>query len=100
MYPPIHTFPAGTTIQQARDKYLRALDLLKTLPFAFLALGVCAFNTISAFLFFARSYLPGNGGTVLAVGLMAGGWAGAPDSEAPGFPSEWGVRAEGFTPFF
>ena len=46
------------------------------------------------------AYLPGNGGTLIAVGLMAGGWAGAPDREAPGFPPEWGVRAEGFTPYF
>ena len=46
------------------------------------------------------AYLPGNGGTLIAVALMAGGWDGAPAREAPGFPSEWGVQAEGFTPYF
>eukprot|EP00945_MAST-04E_sp_MAST-4E-sp1_P004165 g4165.t1 len=47
-----------------------------------------------------RAYLPGNGGTLMAVALMAGGWAGAPAREAPGFPPEWDVSAEGFTPYF
>ena len=46
------------------------------------------------------AYFPGNGGVLLAVGMMAGGWEGAPDSVAPGFPPEWGVRVEGFTPYF
>ena len=46
------------------------------------------------------AYLPGNGGILSAVGLMAGGWDGAPSREAPGFPPEWRVRAEGFTPYF
>jgi hypothetical protein len=46
------------------------------------------------------AYLPGNGGTLIATGLMAGGWEGAPKREAPGFPPEWQVRAEGFTPYF
>jgi len=46
------------------------------------------------------AYLPGNGGTLIAVGLMAGGWEGAPDGEAPGFPADWKVQAEGFTPYF
>ena len=46
------------------------------------------------------SYLPGNGGVLIAAGLMAGGWEGAPEREAPGFPPEWRVRAEGFTPYF
>lgn len=41
-------------------------------------------------------YLPGNGGLLYAVALMAGGWAGAPKGHAPGFPSDgWNVRAEG-----
>ncbi|GGL63102.1 hypothetical protein GCM10011575_21990 [Microlunatus endophyticus] len=43
-------------------------------------------------------YLPGNGGVLSAVALMAGGWAGAPDVPTPGFPRRWGVRAEGFVP--
>ena len=37
---------------------------------------------------------------LIAAGLMAGGWEGAPEREAPGFPPEWRVRAEGFTPYF
>ncbi|RPJ57014.1 MAG: glycoside hydrolase family 65 [Acidobacteria bacterium] len=41
-------------------------------------------------------YLPGNGGLLLAVGMMAGGWEGGPSGRAPGFPSHnWQVRAEG-----
>lgn len=42
-------------------------------------------------------YLPGNGGLLYAVALMAAGWDGGPDDSAPGFPSDgtWVVRAEG-----
>ncbi|WP_174255900.1 hypothetical protein [Phytoactinopolyspora mesophila] len=42
-------------------------------------------------------YLPGNGGLLAAVALMAGGWDGAPDTAAPGFPSDgrWVVESEG-----
>src|SRR5919198_4628638 len=42
-------------------------------------------------------YLPGNGGLLYAVALMAGGWRGAPSAHAPGFPADgsWTVRAEG-----
>lgn len=42
-------------------------------------------------------YLPGNGGLLYAVALMAGGWKGAPRTHAPGFPSDgsWTVRHEG-----
>jgi len=45
-------------------------------------------------------YLPGNGALLAAVALMAGGWDGAPNRPAPGFPSDgrWTVRAEGFKP--
>lgn len=41
-------------------------------------------------------YLPGNGGLLYAVALMAGGWQGAPQSHAPGFPADgsWAVRRE------
>ena len=46
------------------------------------------------------AYLPGNGGTLIAVGLMAGGWEGGPEGVAPGFPPEWKVQAEGFTQYF
>jgi protein-glucosylgalactosylhydroxylysine glucosidase len=42
-------------------------------------------------------YLPGNGGLLYAVAMMAAGWQGAPTSHAPGFPSDgsWTVRCEG-----
>jgi protein-glucosylgalactosylhydroxylysine glucosidase len=43
-------------------------------------------------------YLPGNGGLLYAIALMAAGWKGAPKTNAPGFPSDgsWTVRSEGF----
>ena len=43
-------------------------------------------------------YLPGNGGLLLAVALMAGGWKDAPFVHAPGFPQDgnWTVVSEGF----
>jgi hypothetical protein len=42
-------------------------------------------------------YLPGNGGLLYAVAMMAAGWDGAPDGHAPGFPRDgrWVVRWEG-----
>ena len=42
-------------------------------------------------------YLPGNGGLLYAVALMAAGWDGAPDKHAPGFPDDgsWVVQWEG-----
>lgn len=43
-------------------------------------------------------YLPGNGGLLFAVALMAAGWQGAPPTHAPGFPTSakgWVVRHEG-----
>ncbi len=42
-------------------------------------------------------YLPGNGGLLTAVAMMAAGWDGAPEVPAPGFPSDgrWTVRWEG-----
>jgi hypothetical protein len=44
-------------------------------------------------------YLPGNGGLLYAVALMAGGWRGAPRTGAPGFPADggWTVRHEGLS---
>ncbi len=41
-------------------------------------------------------YLPGNGGLLTAVAMMAAGWDGGPDRPAPGFPSDgsWVVRWE------
>jgi hypothetical protein len=44
-------------------------------------------------------YLPGNGGLLTAVAMMAAGWDGAPARHAPGFPADgsWTVRWEGLT---
>jgi hypothetical protein len=45
-------------------------------------------------------YLPGNGGLLYAVAMMAAGWDGAPNQHAPGFPSDgsWVVKWEGLKP--
>lgn len=45
-------------------------------------------------------YLPGNGGLLTAAAMMAAGWDGAPDIDAPGFPKDgrWIVRHEGLKP--
>lgn len=45
-------------------------------------------------------YLPGNGGLLTAAAMMAAGWEGAPDTNAPGFPKDgsWTVRWEGLQP--
>lgn len=43
-------------------------------------------------------YLPGNGGLLYAIAMMAGGWKGASKRKTPGFPASWNVRAEGFNP--
>jgi hypothetical protein len=42
-------------------------------------------------------YFPGAGGLLYAAAMMAAGWDGAPDTVAPGFPSDgrWIVRSEG-----
>jgi hypothetical protein len=42
-------------------------------------------------------YLPSNGALLLAVGMMAGGWDGAPTGSAPGFPAKWHVASEGLS---
>jgi hypothetical protein len=41
-------------------------------------------------------YLPGNGGLLTAVAMMAAGWDGCPDNNAPGFPDDgkWVVQWE------
>ena len=41
-------------------------------------------------------YLPGNGGLLYAVALMAGGWLGSKNEHAPGFPTDgsWSVKSE------
>lgn len=48
----------------------------------------------------AVAYLPVNSAFLCALGLMAGGWDGAPDGPAPGFPRDgkWDVRTEGILP--
>ena len=45
-------------------------------------------------------YLPGNGGLLYAVAMMAAGWDGAPKRQAPGFPDDgsWVVKWEGLKP--
>jgi hypothetical protein len=42
-------------------------------------------------------YLPGNGGLLSAVAMIAAGWDGCPERPAPGFPDngKWNVRWEG-----
>lgn len=42
------------------------------------------------------AYLPVNSAFLAAIGLMAGGWDGAPEVNAPGFPKDgkWNVRSE------
>ncbi|QFY09032.1 hypothetical protein GBF35_22305 [Nonomuraea phyllanthi] len=42
------------------------------------------------------AYLPGNGGLLAAVALMAAGWDGGPPT--PGFPASWTVAWEGLRP--
>lgn len=45
-------------------------------------------------------YLPGNGGLLTAVAMMAAGWHDAPNRHAPGFPDDdsWVVRYENLAP--
>ncbi len=44
-------------------------------------------------------YLPGNGGLLTAVAMMAAGWEGGPSGPAPGFPDDsWRVRYEALDP--
>ena len=47
-------------------------------------------------------YLPGNGGLLYAVAMMAAGWKNAPKINSPGFPADgsWTVRYEGFNRSF
>ncbi|MDC3416008.1 glycoside hydrolase family 65 [Aquibacillus salsiterrae] len=46
------------------------------------------------------AYLPGNGGLLTAVAMMACGWNGLADEHAPGFPKDgtWIVKYEGLHP--
>jgi hypothetical protein len=43
-------------------------------------------------------YLPGNGGLLMAIAMMAAGWDDAPTRPTPGFPTEWQVQVEGIKP--
>ncbi|MCF7973580.1 MAG: glycoside hydrolase family 65 [Phycisphaerae bacterium] len=45
-------------------------------------------------------YLPGNGALLTAISMMAAGWDGAPDTQAPGFPrnGHWDVKWENLRP--
>ncbi|MCX7009651.1 MAG: hypothetical protein NTY53_20800, partial [Kiritimatiellaeota bacterium] len=45
-------------------------------------------------------YLPGNGGLLYAIAMMAAGWSGAPNKPVPGFPDDgsWTVKWEGLKP--
>jgi len=45
------------------------------------------------------AYLPGNGGLLTAVAIMACGWEGYNGDDAPGFPQDgtWVVRSEGLS---
>jgi len=45
-------------------------------------------------------YLPGNGGLLTAVAMMAAGWDNCPSIQAPGFPQDgsWTVKWEGLSP--
>jgi hypothetical protein len=45
-------------------------------------------------------YLPGNGGLLTAVAMMAAGWDGCPNRPAPGFPDngKWNIQWEGLKP--
>ena len=47
--------------------------------------------------FCAGWYLPGNGGLLWAVAMMAAGWDDGPNRPAPGFPNDgtWVVKWEG-----
>jgi hypothetical protein len=71
-----------------------AVDLLLTPSpgFQFNAVGLCTGGPFP--------YFPANGGLLYATALMAAGWDGAPDRNAPGFPDngQWTVRHEGLKP--
>lgn len=45
-------------------------------------------------------YLPGNGGLLYAIAMMAAGWSDAPHANAPGFPADgqWDVKWESLRP--
>ncbi len=47
------------------------------------------------------AYLPGNGGLLGAVAMMAAGWSNGPSTPAPGFPKngKWSVKSEGLRPW-
>lgn len=48
------------------------------------------------------AYLPGNGGLLTAIAMMAAGWRDAEDKNSPGFPNDgsWKVKHEGLHDWF
>jgi hypothetical protein len=49
---------------------------------------------------FLPCYLPGNGGLLAAIAMMAGGAEGSPNPGGrPWFPEEWKARVEGFSQY-
>ena len=57
----------------------------------------CQFNAAGLSTGGPFPYFPSNGGLLYAVAMMSAGWDGAPDRNAPGFPSDgtWTVQWEG-----
>jgi hypothetical protein len=47
------------------------------------------------------AYLPGNGGLLTAIAMMACGWTGSSEHDCPGFPQDgsWKVKWEGLKPW-
>ncbi|OXM83640.1 glycoside hydrolase family 65 [Paenibacillus rigui] len=47
------------------------------------------------------AYLPGNGGVLTAIAMMAAGWEGGSQAQNPGFPQDgsWSVKWEGLKPW-
>ena len=68
-----------------------AVDMLLT-PAKGFQFNACGLATGGPF-----PYFPSNGGLLYAVAMMAAGWDGAPDRQAPGFPDDgsWVVKWEG-----
>jgi hypothetical protein len=83
-------FPMLAMTAARLGKPAKALELLmyKTKVNSYLANGS---NPGGAF-----PYYPGNGGLLWAVSMMAAGWEGCPDRNAPGFPDngQWDVKWE------
>lgn len=106
------------TMRRTLDKVTKTWDFNRTWGWDFPMMAMCAarlgetdravdllLTSAPGFQFDARGlatggpfpYFPSNGGLLYAVGMMAGGWDGAPKGIAPGFPSRWKVRVEGMS---